>query len=244
MFALCKALSQWVAGTMKEEEMNKSQQDLKTRTEQLQLDAGRRPQRRSFFSHSLVTEGLAVATMGSVNSRDHKAEAQVVMIGLDSAGKTTLLYKLKGHQMVETLPTVGFNVEPLEAPGHVSLTLWDVGGQTQLRASWKDHLEGTDVLVYVLDSTDEARLPEAVAELMEVLDDPHMASVPFLVLANKQEAPDALPLLEIRERLGLERFQDRSWELRACSALTGAGLPEALQSLRSLLKSRSHCVST
>uniref|UniRef100_A0A667FM50 ADP-ribosylation factor-like protein 11 n=1 Tax=Lynx canadensis TaxID=61383 RepID=A0A667FM50_LYNCA len=182
--------------------------------------------------------------MGSVNSRDDKAEAQVVMIGLDSAGKTTLLYKLKGHQMVETLPTVGFNVEPLEAPGHVSLTLWDVGGQTQLRASWKDHLEGTDVLVYVLDSTDEARLPEAVAELMEVLDDPHMASVPFLVLANKQEAPDALPLLEIRERLGLERFQDRSWELRACSALTGAGLPEALQSLRSLLKSRSHCVST
>lgn len=182
--------------------------------------------------------------MGSVSSRDHKAEAQVVMIGLDSAGKTTLLYKLKGHQTVETLPTVGFNVEPLEAPGQVSLTLWDVGGQTQLRPSWKDHLEGTDALVFVLDSTDAARLPEAVAELTEVLDDPHMASVPFLVLANKQEAPAALPLLEIRERLGLERFRDRSWELRACSALTGAGLPEALQSLRSLLKSRGRCVST
>lgn len=98
--------------------------------------------------------------------------------------------------------------------------------------------------MYVLDSTDEVRLPEAVAELMEVLNDPHMASVPFLVLANKQEAPDALPLLGIRDRLGLERFQDRSWELRACSALTGAGLPEALQSLRRLLKSRCQCVST
>ncbi|XP_021545127.1 ADP-ribosylation factor-like protein 11 [Neomonachus schauinslandi] len=181
--------------------------------------------------------------MGSVNSRGHKAEAQVVMIGLDSAGKTTLLYKLKGYQLVETLPTVGFNVEPLRVPGHVSLTIWDVGGQTQLRANWKDYLEGTDVLVYVLDSTDEARLPEAVAELVEVLDDPHMAHVPFLVLANKQEAPDALPLLGIRDRLGLERFQDRSWDLQACSALTGAGLPEALQSLRRLLKSRCHCVS-
>ncbi|XP_027447056.1 ADP-ribosylation factor-like protein 11 [Zalophus californianus] len=182
--------------------------------------------------------------MGSVNSRGHKAEAQVVMIGLDSAGKTTLLYKLKGYQLVETLPTVGFNVEPLRVPGHVSLTIWDVGGQTQLRANWKDYLEGTDVLVYVLDSTDEVRLPEAVAELVEVLNDPHMASVPFLVLANKQEAPDALPLLGIRDRLGLERFQDRSWELRACSALTGAGLPEALQSLRRLLKSGCHCIST
>ncbi|XP_008823196.1 ADP-ribosylation factor-like protein 11 [Nannospalax galili] len=176
--------------------------------------------------------------MGSVNSRGHRAEAQVIMMGLDSAGKTTLLYKLKGHQVVETLPTVGFNVEPLEAPGHVSLILWDVGGQTQLRATWKDYLEGTDILVYVLDSTDEARLPEAVAELKEVLEDPNMASVPFLVLANKQEAPDALPLLEIRNRLGLERFQDRCWQLQACSALTGQGLPEALQSLKSLLKSR------
>ncbi|XP_052047219.1 ADP-ribosylation factor-like protein 11 [Apodemus sylvaticus] len=177
------------------------------------------------------------AIMGSVNSRGHKAEAQVVMMGLDSAGKTTILYKLKGNQLVDTLPTVGFNVEPLEAPGHVSLTLWDIGGQSQLRATWKDYLEGTDLLVYVLDSTDEARLPEAVAELKEVLENPNMAGVPFLVLANKQEAPDALPLLEIRNRLGLERFQDRCWELRACSALTGQGLQEALQSLLHLLKS-------
>ncbi|XP_069323052.1 ADP-ribosylation factor-like protein 11 [Eulemur rufifrons] len=178
--------------------------------------------------------------MGSVHSRGPRAEAQVVMLGLDAAGKTMLLYKLKGHPLVETLPTVGFNVEPLEAPGHVLLTFWDVGGQTQLRGSWKDHLEGTDVLVYVLDSTDEARLPEAAAELTEVLGDPNMAGVPFLVLANKQEVPDALSPLEIGNRLGLERFQDRSWELRACSALTGEGLPEALQSLRRLLKSRSH----
>lgn len=181
--------------------------------------------------------------MGSVSSRGHRAEAQVVMMGLDSAGKTTLLYRLKGYQLVETLPTVGFNVEPLEEPGHMSLTLWDVGGQSQLRASWKDHLEGTDILVYVLDSTDEARLPEAVAELREVLDDPSVASVPLLVLANKQEAPQALSLPEIRDRLGLQGFLGRSWDLRACSALTGAGLPEALESLRSLLKSRRPCMA-
>lgn len=164
-------------------------------------------------------------------------------MGLDSSGKTTLLYKLKGYQLVETLPTIGFNVEPLEVPGHVSLTLWDIGGQAQLRASWKNYLEGIDILVYVLDSTDEARLPEAGAELMEVLDSPSMVSVPFLVLANKQEAPGALSLFEIKDKLGLERFQGRSWELRACSALTGEGLPQALQSLGSLLKSHSHCVS-
>lgn len=181
--------------------------------------------------------------MGSVNSRGHQAGARAVMMGLDSAGKTTLLYKLKGYQLVETLPTIGFNVEPLEAPGHVPLTLWDIGGQAELRASWKHYLEGADVLVYVLDSTDEARLPEAGAELKEVLASPGMASVPFLVLANKQEAPGALPLLQIRDQLGLERFQGRCWELRACSALTGEGLPQALQSLGGLLRPRGRCVS-
>ncbi|KAG5204078.1 ADP-ribosylation factor-like protein 11 [Ovis aries] len=177
--------------------------------------------------------------MGSVSSRSHTTEAQVVMMGLDSAGKTTLLYKLKGHQRVETLPTVGFNVEPLEAPGQACLTIWDVGGQSPLRASWKDYLEGTAVLVFVLDSTDDARLPEAVAELTEVLEDPHLDGVPLLVLANKQEAPHALPLPEIRDRLGLQRFPGLCWELRACSALTGEGLPEALGSLRRLLSYRS-----
>uniref|UniRef100_A0A8C3VSB7 ADP-ribosylation factor-like protein 11 n=1 Tax=Catagonus wagneri TaxID=51154 RepID=A0A8C3VSB7_9CETA len=181
--------------------------------------------------------------MGSVNSRGHRAEAQVVMMGLDSAGKTTLLYRLKGYELVETLPTVGFNVEPFEEPGRVSLTLWDVGGQSPLRAGWKDYLEGTDILVYVLDSTDEARLPEAVAELREVLDHPSVANVPLLVLANKQEAPQALSLPEIGDRLGLQGFLGRSWGLRACSALTGAGLPEALESLRRLLKSRRACVA-
>ncbi|XP_077014299.1 ADP-ribosylation factor-like protein 11 [Tamandua tetradactyla] len=201
-----------------------------------QLYGRKEPERRNFWSRSPNTEESARAAMGSVNSR---AEARVVIMGLDSAGKTTLLYRLKGYELVETLPTVGFNVEPLEAPGHVSLTFWDVGGQTQLRASWKDYLEDTDILVYVLDSTDEARLPEALVELGEILNHPSMADVPFLVLANKQEVPGALPLVEIRDRLGLGRFQDRCWELRACSALTGQGLPEALQGVRGLLKSRS-----
>lgn len=161
-------------------------------------------------------------------------------MGLDSAGKTTLLYRLKGYQLVKTVPTIGFNVEALEVLGYTPLILWDVGGQAQLRPSWKDYLEGTDILVYVLDSTDAARLPEAMEELTNILRDPNMVDVPFLVLANKQDVSDALPLLEIRNRLGLERFQDHCWELLACSAITGQGLPEALKSLRSLQKSHNH----
>ncbi|KAK7795678.1 hypothetical protein U0070_002673, partial [Myodes glareolus] len=110
-----------------------------------------RPAESSFMAEECLGGGTPAtvqaphreATMGSVNSRGHKAEARVVMMGLDSAGKTMILYKLKGNPLVETSPTVGFNVEPLESPGRVSLILWDVGGQPQLRATWKDYLEGT-----------------------------------------------------------------------------------------------------
>ncbi|XP_027704027.1 ADP-ribosylation factor-like protein 11 [Vombatus ursinus] len=176
--------------------------------------------------------------MGNLNFKgQHKEAPRVVIMGLDSAGKTTLLYKLKNNQQVETYPTVGFNVESLEASKYGSLTLWDVGGQDQLRSSWKNYLEDTDSLLYVLDSTDEDRLPEATAELENVLNNVHMAGVPFLVLANKQEMPGALSLLEIKNRMRLDRFNDRSWELRGCSALTGEGLKEVQLALERLLKS-------
>ncbi|KAM9040011.1 ADP-ribosylation factor-like protein 11 [Sarcophilus harrisii] len=177
--------------------------------------------------------------MGNLNFKaQYKEVPRVLIMGLDSAGKTTLLYKLKSNQHVETYPTVGFNVESLEASKYGSLTLWDVGGQDQLRSSWKDYLEDTDSLLYVLDSTDEDRLPEAMVELENVLNNAHMAGVPFLILANKQEVPGALSLREIRDRMRLERFSDRCWELRGCSALTGEGLKEAQLALERLLESR------
>ncbi|XP_038617967.1 ADP-ribosylation factor-like protein 11 [Tachyglossus aculeatus] len=176
--------------------------------------------------------------MGTAHSKARwKAGARVVMMGLDSAGKSTLLYKLKSNQLVKTSPTVGFNVEALEIPGQLSLTLWDIGGQDQLRCRWKDYLEGTDSLLYVLDSTDPDRLSDALAELEKVLNDANMVGVPFVVLANKQEVPGALSLLEIKSRLNLEQFNNHNWELRGCSALTGEGLAEAWHALIRLLKS-------
>uniref|UniRef100_A0A8C8SMM8 ADP-ribosylation factor-like protein 11 n=1 Tax=Pelusios castaneus TaxID=367368 RepID=A0A8C8SMM8_9SAUR len=165
-------------------------------------------------------------------------EARVVMLGLDFAGKSTILYKLKSHEPVETSPTVGFNVESLETPGRISFTLWDVGGQDKLRASWKDYLEDTDALIFVLDSADKTRLPEALAELEKVLNNINMIGVPVLFLANKQELPGSLSLSELQEKLNLGWFNGRSWELRGCSAHTGEGLREALMALTGLLKSQ------
>ncbi|NWW97672.1 ARL11 protein, partial [Caloenas nicobarica] len=175
--------------------------------------------------------------MGKLISKGrHERDARVVMLGLDFAGKSTLLYKLKSSWAVETSPTVGFNVESLQTPCRVSFTLWDIGGQGSLRASWPDYLEDTNALIFVLDSTDTARLPEAVAALEEVLSYPSMAGVPILLLANKQEVPGALAPAKLGERLQQGRLVGHRWVLRGCSARTGQGLQEALAVLGELLR--------
>ncbi|NXW45105.1 ARL11 protein, partial [Nyctiprogne leucopyga] len=175
--------------------------------------------------------------MGKLISKgQHKRDARVVMLGLDFAGKSTLLYKLKSGQAVETCPTVGFNVESLQTPCHVSFTLWDVGGQGSLRASWPDYLEDTNTLIFVLDSTDTARLPEAAAALEEALSHPSMAGVPVLLLANKQDVPGALAPAELGERLRRGQLVGHRWVLQGCSAHTGQGLQEALAILGELLQ--------
>ncbi|KAM4684408.1 ADP-ribosylation factor-like protein 11 [Amazona ochrocephala] len=175
--------------------------------------------------------------MGKLISKgQRKRDARVVMLGLDLAGKSTLLYKLKSGQAVETCPTVGFNVESLQTPCGVSFTLWDIGGQGSLRASWPDYLEDTSTLIFVLDSTDTARLPEAAAALEDALSHPSMAGIPVLLLANKQEVPGALAPAELGERLCWGQLARRRWVLRGCSAHTGQGLQEVLAILGLLLR--------
>ncbi|NWR31172.1 ARL11 protein, partial [Tachuris rubrigastra] len=176
--------------------------------------------------------------MGKLISKGwQKREAQVVMLGLDFAGKSTLLYKLKSGQAVETCPTVGFNVESLQTPCGISFTLWDVGGQDSLRASWPGYLEDISTLIFVIDSTDMARLSEAVVALEEALSHPSMAGIPVLLLANKQEVPGALAPAELGEMLRRGQLAGHRWMLRGCSAHTGQGLQEVLAILGELLRS-------
>jgi small GTP-binding protein domain len=59
-------------------------------------------------------------------------DARIIILGLDAAGKTTLLYKLKLGEIVTTIPTIGFNVERVEYK-NINFTVWDVGGQDKIR---------------------------------------------------------------------------------------------------------------
>merc|ERR1711964_87347 len=94
-------------------------------------------------------------------------------VGLDAAGKTTILYKLKLGEVVTTIPTIGFNVETVEYK-NLSFTVWDVGGQDKIRPLWRHYYQGTNGLIYVIDSNDRDRIEDAREDLTKMLNEDEM----------------------------------------------------------------------
>mmetsp|Transcript_1744 Transcript_1744/g.1191 ORF Transcript_1744/g.1191 Transcript_1744/m.1191 type:complete len:128 (-) Transcript_1744:292-675(-) len=111
-------------------------------------------------------------------------EMRILMLGLDAAGKTTILYKLNMGEVVHTIPTVGFNVETVNYK-NINFNVWDIGGQTKLRTLWRHYYTGSQALIFVVDSIDSERLQEASESLHMVLSDEDMKDASVLVFANK-----------------------------------------------------------
>jgi ADP-ribosylation factor-like protein 3 len=143
-------------------------------------------------------------------------EARLLVLGLDNAGKTTLLRKLSEEDVESVTPTQGFNVKSLKH-GSFKLTMWDVGGQRAVRQYWSNYFDGSEGLVWVIDSADRKRLEETRAELAEILEEEKLAGVPLLVLANKQDLVNALRPDDIADTLNLCSLRDRSWQIQPCS---------------------------
>ncbi|TPX31136.1 hypothetical protein SmJEL517_g05445 [Synchytrium microbalum] len=128
------------------------------------------------------------------------------MVGLDGAGKTTVLYKLKLGEVVTTIPTVGFNVETVVYKS-LSLTVWDVGGQERIRPLWAHYFQNSEALIFLVDSNDRDphRISEARDELQRLLSDEVLGDIPVLLYVNKQDLPFAAPALKVADELGLNR---------------------------------------
>merc|ERR1711948_209891 len=105
-------------------------------------------------------------------------------VGLDAAGKTTILYKLKLNEVVTTIPTIGFNVETVEYK-KLSFTVWDIGGQDKIRKLWRHYYMGTAGVIFVVDSNDRDRIEDAREELSKMLSEDELRDAALLVLANK-----------------------------------------------------------
>jgi len=164
---------------------------------------------------------------------------RVVLVGLDASGKTTILYRLAFGDTVGTVPTVGFNVQTI-CFGRMSFITWDVGGQKKLRQLWQYYLKNTNAVIFVVDSSDSYRLQEAREALRELLHRPELDGGVLLVLANKQDQPNALPPGEIAKALKLKRMARRThWHVESTIGTTGNGLYEGLAWMAEVLHNRS-----
>ncbi|OWZ64359.1 hypothetical protein AYX15_03837 [Cryptococcus neoformans] len=134
-----------------------------------------------------------------------KDEYSVVIIGLDNAGKTTLLERIKtmynptpGMAPDKIGPTIGQNIGKISLPS-TTLLFYDLGGQRDIRSIWEKYYDECHAVVFVLDATDQARLSETWEVFDEVLNSPRLLNLPLLLLANKQDSPSCLSVAEVRE---------------------------------------------
>jgi ADP-ribosylation factor-like protein 1 len=152
-------------------------------------------------------------------------------------GKTTLLYRLQNDtdEAIETIPTIGFNVEVLQYK-NIKFQVWDLGGQTSIRPYWRCYYPNTDAIIFVVDSCDVDRLVIAKNELEAMLKEDELKDSILLVMANKQDVKGALGGPQISEILGLTSIKNRQWSIMETSALTGRGLFEGFDWLVGCIK--------
>ncbi|VDD89443.1 unnamed protein product [Enterobius vermicularis] len=178
-------------------------------------------------------------------------ELRILLLGLDNAGKTTLLKTLASEDIAEITPTqvsdlkaehddMGFNIKSVVS-GDVKLNVWDIGGQRKIRPYWKNYFDNTDVLIYVIDSSDRKRFEETGLELLELLDEDKLRGVPVLIFANKQDLLTAAKASDIADGLQLTSIRGRSWQIQACSAVTGEGIKVMSNSYRSRIQVTKSC---
>ncbi|KGB78929.2 ADP-ribosylation factor-like 2 [Cryptococcus deuterogattii R265] len=152
---------------------------------------------------------------------------RVLFLGLDNAGKTTILKKLNNESTSDISPTLGFNIKSLIRDGY-TLNIWDVGGQRTLRPYWTNYFESTDAVVWVVDSSDRMRMNDCRNELKELLHEERLAGATLLVFANKQDLAGSMPLEEIRDTLELQSIISHRWIVYPCSAFTGENLNDGM----------------
>ena len=158
---------------------------------------------------------------------------QWMILGLDNAGKTSVLYSFQLDEPMEyTMPTIGYNVEKINV-GDVTVETWDLGGQQSQRAQWSHYFEQSTAIIYVIDSLDRHRFDESSRELRTLMNNKHLCSLPFLILANKQDLPNSADKKEIIESFHLPTWVN--WHVVECCATKNRRLQLGLEWLKNEL---------
>ena len=174
---------------------------------------------------------LSVLVMGGFFSRKVnrfllRKHRRLLIVGLDGAGKTTILFRMYAKKMVNTKPTESYNVQSFQFSG-LTMNVWDVGGQEDLRRFWRHYYTGTQGIIFVIDACDIGRMKDAKAELMGLAADPQLHSAAILVLVNKQDQPGAMAPEEMARAMDLGvTLKNRKWKVQGSTGTTGDGLKE------------------
>ena len=174
--------------------------------------------------------GCAINFFRKVESTEQKTqlEKRFLILGLDGAGKTSILNRLASRDFSETIPTVGLNAEQIVYQ-NTSFAFWDVGGAaTNL---WKHYYQNTDAVIFVIDGTDRERMDLVKEELAGVLKDADLTECPLLIYANKQDKEGAISMDELSKILEFDKTEKKSKFLVPCSALKNEGLLPGLDKI-------------
>ncbi|EQC28826.1 hypothetical protein SDRG_13507 [Saprolegnia diclina VS20] len=168
-------------------------------------------------------------------------ETRVILVGLDTAGKSTILYQLRLGECIRTTPTIGFNVEQVPFEGF-SFTLWDIGGTFCLTTVVRHYYDNAKAVVYVVDTYDTSRMDLACAQLHAIVAADALRNTVILIYANKQDL-QVMSNADVAEALRLRAIRQR-WFVQPCCAVTGAGLHEGLHWIATALGAPSPTTTT
>ncbi|MBN1330060.1 MAG: GTP-binding protein [Candidatus Heimdallarchaeota archaeon] len=150
------------------------------------------------------------------------------IVGIDNAGKTTIIDVFAKQKLTKTIPTVGVNLEHFEFTEiGFNFNVLDMGGQKNFRLLWVDYLNTVDLAIYVIDSSDNERLEESLSEFQKMLVLTEANDIPILILLNKIDLPNSISALEIGQKLStITELSRRDWNIIETSAITTKGLVE------------------
>ena len=133
---------------------------------------------------------------------------KIILLGIQNAGKTTILYRLSIGQLVKTTPTIGSNVEEISY-NNIKLQAWDLGGQESSRSMWEVYYTNTDAIIYVIDTSDET-YDDSKTQFYKLLKNDTLKNAIILIYANKQDLPGAKSVSDIIQIYELDNIKDQS----------------------------------